>query len=799
MDNPIWSRRGLVVAVLLLLGLLVVGGLWYGPARSRDAKANSASNNDCGDADPVTATAAQPVQATPSCSYCTFTSPVDCTICVRDNPRFEVGADGLATQVLRVCNAGDSPVPLALSVGDFSAIGLEVNPLPLNTTRKISGETSGDKPVVEAGATLGQNKCVNARVDLGRLWQAGPMTATLFNGKKELVKLVALRQRVPFALKIDGPNPEALDLSFRRGCSTVIRLRNDDSMTYRFRWRLELGEHVLKDGATVAPTGSSELRVKLESSAYGVLDSAFLRPAKLQGRLVLRHEPDPGFQDLPGDSRTFPVTATLRAFEPTYQTIVNVGWTLMVLMLGVVTSLVINFALPMQKRRVALKKALDQTEAQLGGRVEVIGPHTLTVLRVERRRLRANVGDLNPFFPDAEDAMPLLEARVKTFCKRVDLAVLASGCLVALKDIKTLGLHEVEQITANCNVAVKVAEQSAPTDADLQRAMAALNLASTQVDAEDEPPTQAAVDALKLREASTSVSLGEIPVTLLVPLGSPDNKATWDRLNDLRASLEASVTLPNAGDTAMTRAQFVRASEALWKAEKVVRFAALVRNAENPTVAAQRMARAGELIDALSPGPDASVISVRALMHQIEQNVSDAALLDALKEANAPTVWIEVDPRSPSEYQIVALRLRISKAGFDEADARRSIRCCWKVNDNSVDGDDWSVFTFFDLPGTFKNRSSPTVFKITAELSGPAGVLLVKPQAVTVTLPQRIFFRSSTALSLGSLAITVVIVTIGLLTAAQEKLQTLDWASGTVALLVLGFGADVIKRALSKP
>lgn len=799
MNNSNWSRYRLLAAGLLLLGLLVVAGLLYGLPRSHDAKAKSASNNDCGDADPVTVAATQPAQATPACSYCTITSPADCTICVRDNPRFEVGADGLATQVFRVCNAGDSPVPLALSVGDFSAIGLEVNPLPLNTTRKISGETSGDKPVVEDGATLEQKKCVNAKVEIGRLWQAGPMTATLFNGKKDLVKLVALRQRVPFALKIDAPNPEALDLSFRRGCSTVIRLRNDDSMTYRFRWRLELGEHVLKDGATVAPTGSSELRVKLENSAYGVLDSAFLHPAKLQGRLVLRHEPDPGFQDLPGDSRTFPVTATLRAFEPTYQTIVNVGWTLMVLMLGVVASLVLNFALPMQKRRVALKKVLDQTEAQLGGRVEVIGAHTLTVLRVERRRLRANVSDLNPFFPDAEDAMPLLEVRVKAFCKRVDLAVLASTCLVALKDIKSLGLHEVEQITANCNVAVKVSEQSAPTDADLQRAMAALNLAATQVDAEDEPPTQAAVDALKLREASTSVSLGELPIALLGPIESQDNKAAWDRLNDLRASLQASVTIPNAGDTAMTRGQFVRASQALWKAEKVVRFAALMRNAENPKVAMQRMARAGELIDALSPGPDASVVAVRTLMRQIEQNVSDAALLDALKEGSGATVWLEVDPRSPSEYQIAALRVRISKAGFDEADARRSIRCSWKVNDSPIDGNDWTVFTFFELPGTFKNRRSPTAFNITAELSGPAGVTLVKPGAVTVTLPQRIFFRSSTALSLGSLAITVLIVTTGLLTAAQEKLQTLDWASGTVALLLLGFGADVIKRALSKP
>jgi hypothetical protein len=39
---------------------------------------------------------------------------------------------------------------------------------------------------------------------------------------------------------------------------------------------------------------------------------------------------------------------------------------------------------------------------------------------------------------------------------------------------------------------------------------------------------------------------------------------------------------------------------------------------------------------------------------------------------------------------------------------------------------------------------------------------------------------------------------VGLLTVAQEKLQSLDVISGIVTLLALGFGADVVKRSLSK-
>ena len=59
--------------------------------------------------------------------------------------------------------------------------------------------------------------------------------------------------------------------------------------------------------------------------------------------------------------------------------------------------------------------------------------------------------------------------------------------------------------------------------------------------------------------------------------------------------------------------------------------------------------------------------------------------------------------------------------------------------------------------------------------------------------------ESSTMLSIASLAITVLLVGLGLLAGAQEKLQSMDWVSGLVAIVLLGFGADVLKRAILKP
>jgi hypothetical protein len=60
------------------------------------------------------------------------------------------------------------------------------------------------------------------------------------------------------------------------------------------------------------------------------------------------------------------------------------------------------------------------------------------------------------------------------------------------------------------------------------------------------------------------------------------------------------------------------------------------------------------------------------------------------------------------------------------------------------------------------------------------------------------YVESRTVLAVASLVITILIVAFGLLAGAQEKLQSLDWVSGVIAVLVLGFGADTLKNLITK-
>jgi len=497
-------------------------------------------------------------------------------------------------------------------------------------------------------------------------------------------------------------------------------------------------------------------------------------------------------------SHTFPVTANLSYYGSDAQGFSNVAWTLGILLLGILGSLLINYALPMQRQRVALKQRTADEERRLDGCGEAVGPYTLTVLRVERRRLRAAVNDLSSFFPETEIALPLLKSQIDTFSKRVDLAIGVSTHLTALKGIRSLALHEIEQVVDNCSIALKVVAQASPTDSEVQKSKAALDLAAAQLAAGDQIPLPAAIDSLRQLVPTIASTIGNAP-DLTVPSnsGKPSDSEFWDNLEKLRTALNSESSILGTAPAIPTRHEYIRASLAIWKAEKIINFTRLVRNAESSTVARQRMDRAGELISALAPGADCSTYAARSLIQQIEQNVSEADLIAALEPGAGVKVWIDANPSTTAEFQIVSLRLRLSKVGLDESAARQKIKCRWKVNDKLIEGDGWTAFTYFELPGTLKSRRAPVPFQVSVEVV--SGTKLIKPEPLTITLLPKIFFRSSTALSLGSLMITVVIVTIGLLTAAQEKLQSLGWASGVVALLLLGFGADVIKRALSKP
>ena len=740
----------------------------------------------------------------PPCTFCPKTSADGCTLCVRQNPLLAVTSEGVASGSLRICNEGSAPLTPALALSDFTvpASGGEAFALP--ATSRLSAATAADEPIVNGTSPLAPRQCIAVKLDATGLLQAGPMTATLLDGKQKLVDVKAVRLQAPFDLRIEGPTPERLDLSIARGEKARIVLRNADPLAYRFLWRLELGSQVLSGEAVALPNRLVELAVALDESQFGFLESGFLRSGERQGRLVLQHEPDPSFRVLALPQKTYPVNAHLNYWSSVAQRIWNAASILVVLLIGIVVSLLINYALPMQRERIAVKQQLAEQDGRLGGLGSVISSRSLNLLRVEKKRLRNELQSLWPIDPATEAALPRLKTRVRALGRRIELTVGIGDILKALEGDTALSQIEIDDADRLCRQVLQVAEKPEPTDDDFSRAQAALDRASLIRSTRDEKPAKEQVDAMQARAAAVRADPA-------FTTGTPEE---WKPFAELLIGLRKKFLAEKEPEP--SRERFVDAANAVSKVENIVRYATLIDTAGNSEVRAARLGRSQHFLAAVLPGKDESAAQARQLLRQIEQNVSSAEIQDALIANKPGELRIEVDPLTPRHYQLVLFRVHLRSPGFDTSAAREMFKWAWSVDDGpQLLGQDWTTWHFFEPRGTankvmawwrrVRNKKAVATaadFTVKAAALNPAD-----PDHPFVTLqspPIRLemtksYGESSTMLSIASLAITVLLVGLGLLAGAQEKLQSMDWVSGLVAIVLLGFGADVLKRAILKP
>jgi len=313
----------------------------------------------------------------------------------------------------------------------------------------------------------------------------------------------------------------------------------------------------------LAPPGQPLLlEAAFNADQVGFWDSGLLRAGERQGRLFLRHEPDPSFDMRATETHDYPVTARLLYWSPTWQGIVNAVAVLIVLLIGITLSLLINFALPMQRRRVAVKQRLAELDGRLGGIGGVISSRTLTLLRVEKRRLREEVHMLWPILPNTEAALPGLEQRVEALGRRVDLTVGAGELLKALEGDAGLARHEIDDAVRLCRQVLCVVEKPAPSADEFTREQANLDQAAAIRTLREVKPTTELLQALQLRADAARKD----PVF--------DADPTWTKFQDLLGGLRAEfldkdltecergryVDAANAGRSGLDRLALLRAA-----------------------------------------------------------------------------------------------------------------------------------------------------------------------------------------------------------------------------------------------
>ncbi len=779
--------------------------------------------------------AGKPAGAPPKiCLLCPEPPRANCTLCATSNPVLNVSKDGAASSLVRLCNRGTEDATLDLSVSDFHAPGVDGATYPLYSQGSISS-VPANNGVVAGTSPLVPKACVDVRVDASGLWQAGFSTAELRNGDTVIASLRALRYQVPFNVKADGPTPEVVTVEITRGRPAQIRLRNDDDLAYRFAWTLDVGNDQYAGTSDIRARGTKALEFEPKPDVFKLHESGFLRSGEKSGTLTLAFEPDASVRDLPVPQRRYPVTARLNYFNPDWQRIVNWVAILGLLLLGIVVSFFVGHVLPTQKKRVDIKQRLADLDGRLAGLSDVIDTRILSLLRLEKKRLRGELREQLPLFPQSAVELPKLDARIDWLVQRINLTARAGDLLETVDTADgPLAIPEADAIRVHCREIADVIRKPLPVAGDIAGAEEHMRLAEAIAEASDTDPEQGAID--ELSERATRVK-SAIPAAI-------EEGSGWKICEDaLRALMK---NIPDTSPLKLSRTQYVRLARRVCQAELLVRFAELVDSSADACMRKRRLDRADDLFKALTDGPDQSHERARDIVHQIEQNVSRADLLEEMTRMKAEmtkagatagvplnsALRVEIDPLTPITYQLVTFRVRFLRPGLDSAIAQDEIPCTWYVNGVKAGEREFSpercghgpdghhargwLTGYFFVDDSFKWQEVPSralrrvgaavgwVNRKASETGGTFDVSVHFPDtdltiSRSVTLERtKDYVESRSVLALASLGITLFIVAFGLLAGAQEKLQALDWLSGMLAVLVLGFGADTLKTLISR-
>lgn len=808
----------------------------------------------------VPAETSTPPAVSSECTFCPTVSPRGCTLCVETNPLLNVDKDGVTSGTVRLCNRGATPSTLALDLSDFYARDPHGTLYPLSSVRSLAADSPAHKPIVDGQSPLAPNSCVDVKIDASRIWQAGLAKADLRNGTDTVIPLHAVRYQVPFNLKVDGPTPESVNLVFTRGQQGTIKLRNEDGMSYPFAWRLELGDTVHSGTGFVSANGQTTIPVSLDSSNFSFFESGFLRSGDRAGMLSLSFQPDTSFGVLPLPQKRYPVNARLSFFGSTLQKIMNYALVLLVLLAGIFVSLLINHALPLQKKRVEMKLRLANLEGRLAGLGGVIDSRILNLLRVDKKRLGEALNELRALIPQTAVELPRLDQRIEWLVKRIDLTSRAGELLEAVDTGSSgLALPEADAIRDHCREVLQIVSKTVASAEEEQAAAKHLSLAEAVLDGADDRPSDSAAEALRKQLQS----LQEIK-------DEDFHKPEWQPFEKLFKSL-TSKEVPAVGE--LDRDEYVRQAQVVCAAALIMQFTKHVESSPSEEVRKKRMDRAPELVRALEAGPDESIVRARELVRQVEQNVTQADLVAEIQSCNRDgrpaengngskpkrLMWIEIDPPTPLRYQLVTFRVRFARSALDRAAAQNEIQCKWyrrpapasglaesdsgkgvwestelpgasterRVSGSGRRAIGWMVGSYFigehewqtlwrkaasgsgakKIWRTFRSKLGfttaeeiapedlNTAYIIKAEFPDLGKEIVSEPVRLERT---KAYVESRTLLAVASLLITILIVAFGLLAGAQEKLQTLDWVSGVIAVLVLGFGADTLKNLIAK-
>ncbi len=701
------------------------------------------------------------------------------------SPDFVVdNAGGNTVAVVRICNPSDKDVPLDLSLSDFQAenggrLGTDATIQPTQTSIKAK---VGDKLT-----------CVIEKITVNKLWFVGSSSAQLLNGKDAIASMTANRARAPFGVKLDGADKPEIHFVrssklFSQG-STQIELRNDDTVPYHFRLQLKIDGRKCDTAPAlqamdIGASSGLAAAVVCDLSLFDFLRTGLLKPDSRAGTAIIEFLPYDGRPVLATKHQLF--GASLFWFPEYYETIANVFASVVILVLGALTAVVVTLALPNWLRKGNIRNRLLRVRTALNAiHPAPIAEQTRLLLILERSRLEGLRRNCSVWSLDANATLTQVEQSAAALERNTAVVKRLCRVLMSAEDPTSLQYPPsvVRRVRLSCRDAFALLQLMPLSDADV---------AAVEQSTRDAEKLLAS-DGQVLDWLETQIrSVEQAIQNLLCEPGPPKAikrilPPRWDRLQSMNGV--ALTDVESWDSMPLFPGQYVlrdRRASILSLFLRAITLDAIVPLDTPP----ERKQIFDEFVRRCAPPAD--LVALEELVTELEQACYESNVVKGIKDS--PVVIVpqgDVLSFSPICLQI----LLPNEPKLNSAAARSRIGVQWNFDDGTNGGTDWNVWHYFT------NRKTP--FQITATFSGsdgkPVRDLNDNPVHVTATIsaqniPDKFRHRDK---RLEVIRFMLVLLTATFaIQAARQLLPTADVFSAIIGIFALGFGATTVKSLL---
>lgn len=191
-----------------------------------------------------------------------------------------------------------------------------------------------------------------------------------------------------------------------------------------------------------------------------------------------------------------------------------------------------------------------------------------------------------------------------------------------------------------------------------------------------------------------------------------------------------------------------------------------------------------------------SHIQARLLLREMQDDIFPERLVEALRAQDAV---ILMDPSFAYERSPLEFCISFHKSALNTAAAREEIEVEWGFGDG-LTGKGWTVSHYFQIKG------HEDTYQVQARFHDPSGEIINTDVGDPIIVASTVKIHPSelgrgvgerTRTELLKLSAALLIAVFGLVSGAQDQITKLDVLPGLVAVFLVGFSADSIKRLLT--